>query len=265
MYKAKKYFGQNFLTDPKIADKIAETSGADRDCGVIEIGAGRGILTAALARCAAKVISLEIDRELLPELVENLKEYDNIEIINADARKADYAALCALFKTGEKSLRLILCANLPYNITTPLLAAILEADCFERVTVMIQREVAQRLCAEAGTPDYGAFSLFVQNRAEVKTAFTVPPGCFTPAPKVTSAVVTLERIPMRCTHPMFERVVRAAFAQRRKQLVNALSAGLSLNRSAITEVLTSAGIDPQARGETLTLEDFARICEGLEK
>jgi 16S rRNA (adenine1518-N6/adenine1519-N6)-dimethyltransferase len=253
----KKYYGQNFLTDKNIVERITEVSGADKYSGVVEIGAGRGILTAALAQCAAKVVSLEIDRDLLPVLRENLSS-DNIEIINQDALKTDFVALCREKLDG---LRPLMCANLPYNITTPLLASILSADCFERVTVMVQREVALRLCAKAGTPDYGAFSLFVQNRADVSIAFSVPPHCFTPMPKVTSAVITLERIPLRYPHPMLERVVRAAFSQRRKQLINALSAGLNLSRDTVSEVLTSVGINPQTRGEALTLEDFARICE----
>lgn len=258
--KAKKYYGQNFLTDQNITDEIAAISGADKSCGVIEIGAGQGILTAALAQRAAKVVSLEVDRDLLPILRENLQPYDNIEIINTDALKADFSALCAEKLDG---LRPLLCANLPYNITTPLLTSILEADCFARATVMVQREVALRLCAKAATPDYGSFSLFVQNRAEVNIALTVPPHCFSPAPKVTSAVVALDRVPLRQPHPMLERVVRSAFAQRRKQLINALSAGLNLSREATAEILNAAGIDPMARGETLTLEDFARICEML--
>ncbi|MCL2081595.1 MAG: 16S rRNA (adenine(1518)-N(6)/adenine(1519)-N(6))-dimethyltransferase RsmA [Oscillospiraceae bacterium] len=259
--KPKKYYGQNFLTDKGVAGRIAEASGADKSSGVVEIGAGRGILTAALAVRAAKVAALEIDRELLPVLRTNLSLDGldgNVEIINQDALKTDFAALC---RENLDGLRPLLCANLPYNITTPLLAAILSAACFERVTVMVQREVALRLCAKAGTPDYGAFSLFVQNRADAEIAFTVPPQCFTPAPKVTSAVVTLGRVPPRCAHPMFERVVRAAFSQRRKQLVNALSAGLNLSRGAVSDILASAGISPQARGETLTLEDFARVCD----
>jgi 16S rRNA (adenine1518-N6/adenine1519-N6)-dimethyltransferase len=255
----KKRYGQNFLTDKNITERIADVSGADKNSGVVEIGAGRGILTAALAERAAKVVSLEIDRDLIPELKTTLS-YDNIEIINQDAQKADFAALCREKLDG---LRPLLCANLPYNITTPLLTAILTADCFERATVMVQREVALRLCAKANTPDYGAFTLFVQNRADVNIAFTVPPQCFTPAPKVTSAVVTLDRVPLRYPHPMFERVVRAAFSQRRKQLINALSAGLNLSRDAVNETLTAAGIDPQARGETLTAEQFAKICEFL--
>jgi len=272
--KPKKYYGQNFLTDKGVAGRIAEASGADKSSGVVEIGAGRGILTAALAVRAAKVAALEIDRELLPVLRTNLSLDGldgNVEIINQDALKTDFAALfnqdalktdfAALCRENLDGLRPLLCANLPYNITTPLLAAILSAACFERVTVMVQREVALRLCAKAGTPDYGAFSLFVQNRADAEIAFTVPPQCFTPAPKVTSAVVTLGRVPPRCAHPMFERVVRAAFSQRRKQLVNALSAGLNLSRGAVSDILASAGISPQARGETLTLEDFARVCD----
>lgn len=258
--KAKKYFGQNFLTDQNVTDEIAAISGADKSCGVIEIGAGQGILTAALAERAAKVVSLEVDRDLLPILRQNLEQFDNIEIINQDALKADFATLCAEKLGG---LRPLLCANLPYNITTPLLTSILTADCFERATVMVQREVALRLCAKAATPDYGSFSLFVQNRAKVGIALTVPPHCFSPAPKVTSSVVTLDRIPLRYSHPMLERVVRAAFAQRRKQLINALSAGLNLSRGAVSDILESCGIEPQARGETLTLEDFARICEKL--
>ena len=259
-FKPSRSLGQNFLADPNIAERIAELSGADETRGVVEIGAGTGVLTAALAKRARKVVSLEIDSRLIPVLTDTLKCYDNIEIIHQDALKANFSAIC-----GERlgGLRPMLCANLPYNITTPLLTAILAPACFEHAAVMIQREVGLWLAAAAGTPEYGAFTLFVQNRADVRIVLNVPPQCFKPAPKVDSAVVVLTRVPLRCANPMFERVVRSAFAQRRKQLINALSAGLCMERGATAEILERCGISPQARGETLTLEQFADIADNL--
>lgn len=258
--RAIKALGQNFLIDQNITKKIAALSGADEGSGVVEIGAGLGILTAALSECAAKVVSIEIDRRLIPVLTETLSGRENVEIINADALKIDFFDICASKLNG---LRPLLCANLPYNITTPLITAVLTPACFEQITVMVQREVALRIAAKAGTPDYGAFTLFVQNRADVDIVLHVPPQCFKPAPNVDSAVITLKRAPLKCAHPMFSRVVKAAFAQRRKQLVNALSAGLGISSEAVRGILTRCGIDPTARGETLSLEQFAAICEEL--
>ena len=255
-----KALGQNFLADSDIAAHIAGLSGADQASGVVEIGAGTGVLTAELAKRAAKVVSIEIDGRLFPILSDTLKIYNNIQIIQHDALKMDFTALCAEKLGG---LRHILCANLPYNITTPLLAAILKPACFERAAVMVQREVALRLTANAGTPEYGAFTLFVKNRADAEIVLDVPPHCFRPAPNVDSSVVVFRRVPLRCESPMFERVVRAAFSQRRKQLINALSAGLHIERGAAAELLERCGINPTARGETLTLEQFGQLADAL--
>jgi 16S rRNA (adenine1518-N6/adenine1519-N6)-dimethyltransferase len=207
------------------------------------------------------VVALEADRRLLPVLEHTLAYSPNAEVLHLDALSADFPALIAERLPG---LRPLFCANLPYNITTPLLTAILKSSCFGRVTVMIQREVALRLTARAGTPDYGSFTLFVRNRADARIVLDVPASAFIPPPKVASAVVTLERVPLRCGHPMFERAVRAAFSQRRKQLINALPAGLSISRECAAAALEACGINPQARGETLELEDFSRLSEKLE-
>ncbi|GHV33655.1 ribosomal RNA small subunit methyltransferase A [Clostridia bacterium] len=255
--RAMKAFGQNFLRDTSIVERIAEISGADGRSRVVEVGAGLGILTSALAQRAAKVVALELDRRLKPALDLVPAVCPNAEIIFADALKADFAALTA------GSARSLFCANLPYHITTPILTLVLNSGCFERVTVMVQREVALRLAAKAGTADYGAFSVFCQNRADVEVAFEVPPTAFIPPPKVTSAVVTMDVTPLKFPHPKLESVVRASFAQRRKQLINALPSGLGITREGASDALKAAGIAPTARGETLSLERFAALTDAI--
>ncbi|MCL2084466.1 MAG: 16S rRNA (adenine(1518)-N(6)/adenine(1519)-N(6))-dimethyltransferase RsmA [Oscillospiraceae bacterium] len=256
--RASKSLGQHFLAAPDITEDIAVLSGADKQSVVVEIGPGLGALTAELSKRAAVVIALEADKRLLPVLEYTLGGFENVEVRHADALKTDLAAI-----VRDMGLRPKLCANLPYNITTPLLAAILTPGCFESATVMVQREVARRITARPGTEAYGAFTLFVRNRADARVVLEVPPSAFIPPPKVYSAVLSLERVPLRCAHPMFEPAVRAAFAQRRKQLINALPAGLSISRERAVEALEACGIDPTARGETLPLEAFARLAECL--
>ena len=219
-----KSMGQNFLIESWVPRNIAEASGADETCGVIEVGPGIGPLTVQLAGRAKKVVAVELDRTLFPVLAETLAEHPNVEVVPGDVMKLDLAALAAEKLPG---LTPMVCANLPYNITTPVITAFLEAHVFSAITVMIQREVARRICAAPGSPDYGAFSVFCQYYAEPELLFDVPPECFLPAPKVTSSVIRL--IP-RSSPPQtlvddqtFFRVVRAAFAQRRKTLINSLS------------------------------------------
>ena len=181
-----KSMGQNFLIDASVPRDIAMSSGADERCGVLEIGPGIGPLTVQLSRLAGKVAAVELDRSLLPVLEETLAECDNVQVISGDVLKLD---LPALVREQFPGLTPMVCANLPYNITTPVLTALVEAGCFSSLTVMIQREVARRICAAPGTADYGAFSVFMQYHTEPQLLFDVPPECFYPAPKVTSSVL----------------------------------------------------------------------------
>ena len=260
-----KSLGQNFLTAAWVPERIAEEAALSPADGVLEVGPGVGCLTEQLAARAGKVLCLELDRRLESVLAETLARRDNVEIVFADAAKADLPALCREH-LGDRPRKV--CANLPYNVTTPLLTAFLEAECFESVTVMVQKEVAERMCAGPGSKDYGAFTLLVDWYAQPELLFTVPPHCFVPQPKVTSAVVRLRR---RAEPPaavedeaLFFRTVRAAFAQRRKTLSNALMAGFSaLDRAAAEACLAEAGLDPRVRGEALSLLQFAALSDAL--
>ena len=259
--------GQNFLIEREIPHMIARASGADGDCGVLEIGPGIGALSAELCRRAAKVVAVELDRDLLPILDETMAEFTNFEVISADVLKLDLAALARERFAG---LRPILCANLPYNITTPALTTAVEAKCFESLTVLIQREVAQRVCAAPGTAAYGAFSVFMQYYTKPSLRFEVPPESFLPAPKVVSAVLRAEtrrEPPVRVTdEAFFFRVVYAAFALRRKTLVNSLMTAFgALGKDRLTEIVTACGLDAGVRGERLGLEEFARLAEKLRE
>ncbi len=258
--RAMKAMGQNFLMDMDVVQEIARLSGADKQAVVIEIGPGLGVLTAALAARAGAVLSFEIDKRLLPVLKHTLADCPNVEVQLQDALKVDFAAI---LQESYPSLRPLVCANLPYHITTPLLTTLLTPACFEQVTVMVQKEVAERLTAAADTAAYGAFSLYVQNRCDAEIVLQVPSDCFEPRPKVDSAVVTFTRVPMRCDHPKFERVVRASFAQRRKTILNSLTAGLGIPRGDIEASLVSCGISPTCRGETLSLPQFASLTLAL--
>ena len=263
-FRFSKSLGQNFLTAAWVPARIAEESGLDADTGAVEIGPGVGCLTAELSARAGKVVAIEMDRALKPVLAETLQGRDNVEVVFGDATKLDLKSLAAEKLAG---LRPVVCANLPYNVTTPLLTAILDAGCFASVTVMIQREVARRICAQVGSPDYGAFGLFVQWHCETELLFDVPPSCFVPQPKVTSSVIRLTRrsappIAVQSEELLF-RVIRAAFNQRRKTLVNALSSQLGYEKSLIEGVLTSCGFDPRVRGEALDIGDFAAVSDKI--
>ena len=260
-----KSMGQNFLIDPQIPADIAAASQADETCGVLEIGPGIGPLTSELAQRAGKVVSIELDRALLPILAETMAPYSNVEIVPGDVTRLDLKALI-----GEKfaGLRPIVCANLPYNITTPVITQLLECGAFRSITVMIQKEVAKRICAAPGTADFGAFSLLCQYHAHCEYLFEVPRECFLPAPKVTSAVVkldVLDKPPVEVQdEAMLFRVIRAAFAQRRKTLSNALSAGFGeLTKEQINGCISACGLAPQVRGEKLGLEEFARLADAI--
>ena len=257
--------GQNFLIASWVPEQIAEDSGVDTDVGVLEIGPGIGPLTQQLCRRAGKVCAVEVDKRLAPILKQTVGEFDNLEIVWDDVLKQDIPALVAQKLPG---LRPMACANLPYYITSPILTALLEADCFEAVTVMVQKEVAVRIAAAPGSADYSAFSVFCQYYAEPELLFDVPAHCFLPQPKVTSAVISLrvrKERPWQITdEKIFFRTVRASFAMRRKKLSNGLASGFpELGKTGAAEVIAACGFDENVRGETLGIPEFARIANAI--
>lgn len=260
-----KSLGQNFLTAAWVPEDIAESAGLDANTGVLEVGPGVGCLTVELAKRAGKVVAVELDKALKPVLKETLNGYDNAEVIFGDVLKLD---IPALVREKFPGLRPVICANLPYNVTSPLITAFLEADCFDTVTVMIQREVARRICALPNTADYGAFTLFVQWYTDAEILFDVPPSCFIPQPKVTSSVIRLKK---REKHPcsvrdeaLMFKVIRAAFNMRRKTLVNALAAAFGdLSKDDIEEILIKCALDTKVRGEVLDIGSFAKIADEI--
>ena len=261
-----KALGQNFLIDSSVPLRIAEGCGADSATGVLEIGPGIGPLTQQLAQRAAKVVSVELDRRLYPVLGETMAAFDSFTLVEGDIMKCDLAALVAEHFGG---LRPILCANLPYNITTPLLTRVVESGLFDSVTVLIQKEVAQRICARPGTADYGAFSLLMQYYTAPEMLFTVPNTCFLPAPKVTSAVIHCPKRPEPPVQVKSEaslwRAVRAGFAQRRKTLVNSLQTGYPLPKDVLANAIARCGLAADVRGEKLSLADYARLADVLDE
>lgn len=266
-FRFSKSMGQNFLIENWVPQDIAHASGAGPGFGVLEVGPGIGPLTRELSQLADKVVSVELDRSLLPILAETLSDRDNVEIVPGDILKTD---IPALVKDKFSGLTPIACANLPYNITTPVLTAFLEAGCFQSITVMIQREVARRICAAPGTGDYGAFSLYCQVHAKTELLFDVPPECFIPAPKVTSSVLRLtpRPLPEEIDDPdAFFRVVKAAFAQRRKTLLNTLSAayGSRFSKEELLLLIQRCGLPGDVRGERLGIPEFAALARVLER
>ena len=259
--------GQNFLIASWVPQRIAEDAGADETAGVLEIGPGVGPLTQQLALRAGKVCAVEVDERLKPILKQTVGEFSNVEILWGDVLKQDIKELVAEKFPG---LRPMACANLPYYITSPILSALLEAACFESVTVMVQKEVAQRIAAKPGTADYSAFTVFCQYFAEPELLFDVPAHCFLPQPKVTSAVITLKT---RKTLPwdvadqdIFFRTVRASFAMRRKKLQNGLASGFpELGKAVAGEVIRACGFDENVRGETLSIPQFAAIANEIAR
>ena len=257
--------GQNFLTAAWVPERIALEAGIDRDTGVLEIGPGIGSLTQQLCLRAGKVTAVELDTRLAPILKESVGEFDNLHLLWGDALKLD---LPALVREEFGGLRPAACANLPYYITSPILSALLEADCFDTVTVMVQREVAQRIAAAPGTGEYSAFSLFCQYYAQPELLFPVPPDCFVPRPKVTSQVL---RLRVRKERPwdienrdLFFRTVRTAFSMRRKTLLNCLASGFpELGRESAAAVIAGADLPPQVRGETLDIPAFATLSNAI--
>ena len=261
-FKFLKSMGQSFLIDKNIPEKIVRLSGLDRSCGVLEVGPGSGILTAELCKYAGRVTSVELDNRLLPILYDSLSAYSNVDIVHGDILKLDIRQLLSENMPG---MIYHVCANLPYNITTPALTSLISSGVFETITVMVQREVAKRICASPGSPSYGAFTVFVNYYSQPETLFDVPPECFMPRPKVYSSVVRIslckeKRFDQR-NEAVFFRVVRAAFGQRRKTLVNALFSvfGNTLTKSDIEGIVRECGFDPRTRGETLSIDEFARL------
>ena len=261
-FRFSKSLGQNFLTDESVPRRIAERSGAAEAGSVVEVGPGMGCLSAELCRRAERVVAVELDRALLPVLDETLAEYDNFEVVQGDVLAIDLAALCRE-KFGEG--RAVACANLPYYITTPAITALLESGAFEHITVMVQKEVAQRICAPSGTAAYSAFSIYVQYHAETELLFDVPADCFVPQPKVDSAVIRLtprEKPPVEVEdEKLYFALVRAAFNMRRKTLVNALGPvlGGEMSKDEIAALVQAAGLDVRVRGERLSLADYAAL------
>lgn len=257
--------GQNFLISRWVPERIAEEAGVDETAGVLEIGPGIGPLTQQLALRAGKVCAVEVDERLKPILALTVGEFSNTEILWSDVLKQN---IPALVQEKFPGLRPMACANLPYYITSPILTALLEAECFQSVTVMVQKEVAQRIAAQPGSPDYSAFSIFCQYYAQPEILFDVPAGCFLPQPKVTSAVITLK---VREEKPwdipdqeVFFRAVRASFAMRRKKLQNGLASGFpQLGKNGAAEVIADAGLPENVRGETLGIPEFARLSKEI--
>lgn len=257
-----KSLGQNFLINPSVCPKMAEMCGAGDGVGVIEIGPGIGVLTNELCTLAEKVVAVELDKRLLPVLDETLAEYDNLKIVNEDVLKLD---LHKLIEEEFEGMRVVVCANLPYYITSPVIMKLLEDRLeIDAITVMVQKEAAQRICAEVGTRQSGAVTVSVNYYAKPEMLFSVSAGSFMPAPKVDSAVIRLNILkepPVSVDdEKKFFAVVKAAFSQRRKTLANSLSSGLSLEKSKVNEILINAGVDINARAEKLKLEDFAAIA-----
>lgn len=260
-----KGLGQNFLLDEAVLDKIADA--AEIDGGVLEIGPGFGVLTKRLCETGKKVVSVEIDKRLIPVLDYTLSEFDNVKIVEKDIMKTDVRALIAEEFGGEK---ISVAANLPYYITTPIITKLIEEKLpLKNIVVMVQKEVAQRIAAEPGGKDYGAISVLCQYYTEPSLVTVVPAGSFYPAPKVDSAVLRMRVLDKPAVtvanEKLFFKTVKAAFAQRRKTLLNCIASGFGLDKQAVAEVLESVGIDPRVRGEKLNLAEFARISDALDK
>lgn len=264
-FRFSKSMGQNFLIEDWVPQDIAAASGAKSGCGVLEIGPGIGPLTRQLSLRADKVVSVELDRALLPILAETMQDRENVEIVPGDILKTD---IPSLVREKFQGLTPLACANLPYNITSPAITALIEANCFAAITVMIQREVALRICAKPGTADYGAFSVLCQYHTAPELLFEVPPSCFIPAPKVTSAVVRMvprEKNAEVDDETHFFKVVRASFALRRKTLVNSLSTvfGAQLSREQLSQAIAACGLPPDIRGERLGIPEFAALSKAI--
>lgn len=261
----KKAYGQNFIVNPGICPKMVAAAGIDERFGVLEIGPGKGALTTAIAERAQKVVAVELDADLLPPLRENLRAYNNVEIVQGDILKLDIARLIAEHFSG---LRVAVMGNLPYYITSPILMNLLEARLpIESVTAMVQREAAVRLCAEPGSRESGAVTLAVHYYSTPHLLFDVSPGSFYPRPKVTSSVIRLDVRALPAVQPRDEKgmfaVIKAAFSQRRKTAANAISAGMRLPKAVVQQALDDIGADAAIRPERLTLAQYAQLSDCL--
>lgn len=266
-FNFQKKFGQNFLIDTNVLDKIISSAEITKDDCVLEIGPGIGTMTQYLAESAREVVAVEIDKALIPILEDTLSAYDNVTVINEDILKVDINAIVQE-RNGGRPIKVV--ANLPYYITTPIIMGLFEQHVpLKSITIMVQKEVADRMQVGPGTKDYGALSLAVQYYAEPKIVANVPPNCFIPRPNVGSAVIRLTRyeeppVKVDDEHKMFA-LIRASFNQRRKTLVNGLgnAAGLSVTKDQVAEALEKMGLSPTIRGEALTLEQFAELSNLL--
>ncbi len=260
-----KALGQNFLINPSVCPRMAEYCGASEGVGVIEIGPGFGVLTHELCKLADKVVSIELDKRLMPVLAETMAEHENFKVINEDVLKVD---MHKLIKEEFDGMRVVVCANLPYYITSPVIMKLLEDKLpIEAITVMVQKEAAQRLCAQVGTRESSAITVAVNYYSEPNLLFHVSRGSFMPAPNVDSAVIRLDidtkpRVNSK-SEKMFFKVVKAAFAQRRKTVVNSISATMGIDKSVIIDILTENNLSETIRAEKLTLSDFAKISDGI--
>lgn len=268
-FQFKKKFGQNFLIDPHVLDKIVDAAQITKDDFVLEIGPGIGTLTQYLCENARQVLAVEIDDKLIPIIKETLQPYDNVEVLHGDILKQDIQQIADTYNDG-KPIKVV--ANLPYYITTPIIMELFESHVpLANVTVMVQKEVADRMKAEPGTKDYGALSLAVQYYAKPYIAAFVPPNCFMPRPNVGSAVIRLDclaRVPVEVhNEKLMFRLIRASFNQRRKTLQNGIanSAELSFTKEQAARAIEQAGFDVRIRGEKLGLEEFARLADELER
>ncbi len=262
-----KALGQNFIVNPGICPKIAEMGGANENTGAIEIGTGVGVLTAELAKRAKKVVAIELDSRLIPVLEETLSEFSNITIINQDVLKTDLHAVIAEYFAG---MDVVVCANLPYYITSPILMNLLESRLpVKSITVMVQKEAAARICAMPATREVGAVSIAVRYYSEPKILFPVSRGSFMPAPDVDSCVIKLDVLDTPAVNPIdekfFFKVVRGAFSQRRKNILNCLSSSLSLSKQQIQSACENCGIPSNARAEQLTMEQFKSLSDEIFK
>lgn len=260
-----KALGQNFLVNPSVCPRMAEYCGAREGVGVIEVGPGVGVLTHELCKRADKVVSIELDKRLMPVLSETMAEHKNFKVINDDILKID---LHKLIEDEFSGMRVVVCANLPYYITSPVIMKLLEEKLpIDAITVMVQKEAAQRICADLGTRNSSAVTVAVNYYSTPQLLFHVSAGSFMPAPKVDSAVIRLDvssepRV-KTLDEKMFFKVVKAAFAQRRKTLSNSLSSGLSLSKDVVAQVLAKCELPATTRAEQLTLEDFAKIADAI--
>lgn len=262
-----KSLGQNFLVADWVPREIAAAGGGDGTCGVLEIGPGIGCLTRELCKQAAKVVSVELDPALPPVLAETMAGAENFTLISGDVLKLDVPALV---DEHFQNLTPLVCANLPYNVASPILKALVEANRFQTITVMVQREVALRLAAKPGTGDYGVLSVYMQYHTQPEILFDVPPDCFLPAPKVTSSVIQCRvretpAVSPACGEEFFFQTVKAAFALRRKTLCNSLCTafGSRLGKEGVAEAIAQCGLSPTVRGEALSMEEFAALADSL--